>query len=246
MKIRYFAILVIVTGLWAITANAQIKGVPEEDDKIDTTFIFESPRSLITYSRIDGSVNYAYGIDLLISDSGFGTGVFFHKYFTESFLGMANLYISGARKGDEFDYWDPVTGEYKVPNKINRLFKFPLMFGIQHQLFRDKIASSFKPFYTLGFGPTFILSTPYTENRDPNETTVGYFRAFSYPEWYVKPGGFFGIGANVGGIGSSMVEVNIRYFYIPFGDEGLESVINSPIKNFGGLFLSVSMGFSKY
>ena len=53
----------------------------------------------------------------------------------------------------------------------------------------------------------------------------------------------FGIGASFGSLGKgSFIGVNIRYYTIPFGDPGLESLAALPISNFGGVFLSLSVG----
>jgi hypothetical protein len=34
----------------------------------------------------------------------------------------------------------------------------------------------------------------------------------------------------------------LRYYTIPFGGEGLESIQGVPINNFGGVFLTLSVG----
>jgi hypothetical protein len=50
------------------------------------------------------------------------------------------------------------------------------------------------------------------------------------------------MGANFGSNNKTLVSANIRYYIIPFGGEGLESIKDLPITQFGGIFLSLSFG----
>jgi len=90
-----------------------------------------------------------------------------------------------------------------------------------------------RPFISAGIGPTFILSTPYDRE---------FFNAFGYGAFYTRFGAFIGAGANFGNTNRSIMGLNIRYYFIPFGGNGLESIRDLPIKNFGGVFLSLSLG----
>lgn len=221
-------------------AYPQIKGEPPREVpefNPDTVFVFTSPRPLITSEKTFGEANNAWGIDLIFSNNGFGAGGFLQRNFSKNFIGYLSLYISGARNTDEFEYrfYDPTTGQidYRVPNKVNRLYMFPLTIGIQDYIFADKLSDSFRPYINAGIGPTFILATPYSRE---------FFEAFGYSSFYTRIAASLGIGADVGGSGSTVMCVNLRYYYIPFGGSGLESIKDNPIKNFGGIFLSLSLG----
>jgi hypothetical protein len=155
---------------------------------------------------------------------------------------FSNLVISGARNSDEFDQYNQFTGGWQVANKINRVFKFPLTFGIHQFIFKEALSESLQPFLTAGIGPTFILSNPYTYDRIPNGEVMGWFKAFGYGEMTVRFSGSVGIGAYFGNINNSILGVNIRYYYIPYGGDGIESVIDLPMKNLGGIFLTLSLG----
>ncbi|TAL70041.1 MAG: hypothetical protein EPN82_05365 [Bacteroidetes bacterium] len=210
----------------------QVKGEPAKSFNPDTNFIFQSPRPLINSNPNSNSPRRAWGIDLIFSNSGFGVGTFYQYYIAHDLFSFASLYISGARNTDETEWVDQYTGETIIIDKINRLYMFPLTLGLQQYLFTDVISESMKLFAQGGLGPTFILSTPYDHE---------FFSAFSFAKFYTRFGTFIGVGADVGS-GTSLLTINARYYYIPFGGNGLESIRNSPIKDFGGLFLSLSFG----
>lgn len=217
----------------ATLLTAQEKGETYPEFNPDTVFIFNSPRSLIAPDDEYSGIRSAFGADLVFSENGFGGGMFYQRNLGANFFGFVSLYISGARNTDEFDYYDYNTGTYRVPDKINRLYIFPLTIGVLKTLFNEEIADSFRPYVSAGFGPTFIISTPYNKE---------FFDAFGYSSGYTRLGGFLGIGANFGSGNKTLMSANIRYYYIPFGGNGLESIEGLPITNFGGIFLSFSIG----
>ncbi len=210
-----------------------------EDSKVyeikDSAYIFKPVKPITTYQAKKGQISDAWGIDLLFSDHGFGLGTFYQKYFNDKMLGFVSLYASGAHNTDEFESWDPVKGEWVVPNKINRIYMFPTMCGVQYFVLKDKLAESFRPFVSAGAGPTLIVATPYSKD---------WFESFNYAKSYMRFGGFIGLGSYFGSLVGPLIGVNARYYYIPFGGKGLESIKDYPIKNFGGVFLSLSLGTS--
>lgn len=213
---------------------SQIKGgLPTQPSK-DSVYIFAPARPLLTQSQEASLKLNAYGIDLFMSNSGFGVGAFYQKFFDDELSGLISLYISGARNTDEFDSYITQNGNTTigVVDKINRLYKFPLMFGVQQRLFKDVLSANTKPFISAGVGPTFIVSTPYDK---------GWFDSFNYAKFYVRPGIYFGAGSYFGNPTGSLLGVNLRYYYIPFGGDGLESIKNLPIKDFGGVFISITL-----
>jgi hypothetical protein len=229
MKTAIIVIFFVVSSV----LSAQEKGESNPEFNPDSVFIFNSPRSLIDPDEDKASLKNAFGADLIFSESGFGGGVFYQRSFGGDYFGFLSLYISGSRNTDEFDYYDPYTGTYRVPDKVNRLYIFPVTIGIQKNFFSEEIADSFRPYLSAGFGPTFILSTPYDKE---------FFSAFGSASGYTRLGGFLGIGANFGSNNKTLLSANIRYYIIPFGGKGLESIKDLPITQFGGIFLSVSVG----
>lgn len=235
-----FAIIFLVLGFEF--SFSQVAGREKEPEfNSDSSFIYESPRPLISKGNKSNLKPNSYGMDILISDSGFGFGFFWQRQvFGGDMLIFSNLVVSGARNTDEFEQF--INGNWQVANKINRVFKFPLTIGVQKFIFKDGLSESLQPYITAGFGPTLILTTPYTYDRLPNAEIMGWFKSFNYAETYFRFGASVGIGAYFGNINNSILGVNIKYYYVPFGGGGIESIIGLPMTNFGGIFMSLSVG----
>ncbi|MCE5304305.1 hypothetical protein LLG34_01190 [bacterium] len=230
---KYFSnIIVFVLCLMPILAQA------EDDErvrKVDSIFVYKPAQPIEIYNPNAKFISNSICADVIFSNSGFGGGLLYTHSLDEDNMLFANFYISGARNTDEIEYWDYNTGRWIVPNKINRLFMIPLTLGYTRLMFQDAIAGSFKPFITGGIGPTFIISTPYEKE---------WFTAWNYAKTYVRLDAYIGVGAYFSLIDNSVSSANIRYYYIPFGGNGLESIRGLPIKDFGGLVLSVSVGYT--
>lgn len=207
---------------------------PAPRTELDTPFVFQSARPLISNEEDTRKSNSSLGVDLLFSGNGFGAGFFWQRSFGDDFVGFMHLGISGARNSSEFENaYDPISGQFYVPGKVNRLYMLPLTIGTNVKVFQNSLNENMRPYISAGFGPTFIFATPYERE---------FFNSLGYATSYTRVGGFVGIGTYVGTPLKSTLAINIRYYYIPFGGDGLESVRNSPIKDFGGLFLSLSIG----
>lgn len=234
-------VAIISMFLWT-TSSAQVTGgplpgrstPPPSSSPGDTSIVFTSPRPLLSEQQSLQSLRHGLGIDVIFSSNGFGAGVFYQRIFSETLSGFINLGISGARNTDEIEYYDPVTQRTFIPFKINRLFIFPLTIGTQYRLFADNIAETLRPYLSAGVGTTFVVAAPYEYE---------FFQSLGHANSYTRFGGFIGVGANFGTISKSVMGVNARYYFIPFGGNGLESIQESPIHDFGGLFLSLSVSF---
>jgi hypothetical protein len=226
------------------TSNAisQVPGEPIGEFDPDSVIIFEPARPLVTMEEMQGAIKNAWGLDLLISDEGFAFGLFYIRDFSNSLSGFANFYFSNARNTDEFEFWDPYYREYRITNKINRLYKIPISIGFIQYLFRNSLSESLQPYITGGISPTLIISNPYTAGRVPNGEKVGWFSSWNESQTYFRFGGFLGIGAYFGAMNNGLIGVHAKYYYTPFGGDGLESVFGSPLDNFGGFFLGLSIG----
>ena len=227
---------ILAVALLGLEANSQIKGIEAPEETKDTTYTYISPRPLIYDAEADDEAKSAWGLDLVFSGNGFGLGIFYQKIFLKDWCFFSNLYISGARNTDELELYDYEKQIYYIRNKVNRLYMIPLTIGIQKYLFKDKLYDNLQPFVNFGIGPSLIISAPYLgyENK--------FFSALSESDLFGRFGGFLGIGANVGSGERAFMSINMRYYFIPFGKYGLESVKESPITDFGGLFLSLSLG----
>ena len=211
---------------------SQEKGEPVPQNIPDSTYVFTSPRPLVSIAPSLKFYENAWGLNMLLSNFGYALGIFYEKRLNQDLALFLSLYLTGARKTDEREMIDRY-GNYVVPYKINRLYVFPLMVGVQQNVFSGILGPSFKPYVEAGLGPSFIVSTPYDREL---------FNSFKYAQGYTRFGAFLGIGANFSPKGQSIFGLNLRYYYIPFGGNGLESVIDQPLTDFGGLFLSLNIG----
>lgn len=230
MKSKIFYIVLLINFCGSLFAQSDTDRII----KRDSSFVFKPSKPLLLHTSKTSSLNSALGADLIFSTSGFGVGFFYHNFLTESGLITANFFISGLRNTDEIEYWDWNTGQWVVPYKINRLYLLPVTLGYSHIMFADALGGNFKPFASIGVGPSFIFSTPYVK---------GWFEAWQDVNVLTRLGGYIGIGGYFKTIGNSVANVNIKYYYIPIGGNGIESIEGLPIYDAGGLVLSLSIGY---
>lgn len=236
-----------IVGLVLLTTTAvaqETGGTPEGPRKPeDTLIVFTSPRPLLENDGVDKPATKAYGLDLIFSNSGWAFGGFYQTRLAEDLTGFVNLFFSPYRSTDEIEnmYLGNIPVVY---GKVNRLFVVPLTVGLQYRLFSKGLSDSFRPFIGVGVGPSLIIQTPYiTEGPNGIPYYHEFFSSFGDATLHGRFGGFIGLGANFGAITKgNMIGVNMRYYVVPFGGTGLESMQGIPISNFGGLFLSLTIG----
>ncbi|MDZ4746240.1 MAG: hypothetical protein SGJ05_09600 [bacterium] len=232
-----FHLLLITTFIVAAsTISAQITG--EDPQTTDSVMVFEPAEPLIGGIDLDAPAKHGIGMDLLFSASGWGIGGFFQRELATDFNGFLHLGISGHRNTDEFEnaWLGPIP---VVSNKVNRLFMVPFTIGAQYRMFHEELQETFRPFVSLGITPTYILATPYIRDGQYYD----FFESFGHSTSYVRLGGVFGVGSFFGSPATgSLIGVQLRYFLIPFGGNGIESVRSNPIRDFGGIFLSLTVG----
>ena len=105
--------------------------------------------------------------------------------------------------------------------------------NLQFRMFAESVADNLRPFVEFGVGPTFVLTTPYDKE---------FLSAFGSAHNNMAGGGYIGIGANFGTDKSSLVGLNVRYYYARLFSGSVESLIDQPRKDFGEIFLSLSIG----
>ncbi len=207
----------------------------------DSTIVFESPNQELLQPA-PASRDDAWGVDILLSNNGFGLGAFYRHQYSRDLFGTLTFGISESKDDNEVEYYD-YWGQSFVPGKINRFLMMPLLFGVQYRLFADDITDSFRPYVNAGVGPTVVLASPY--NRE-------YFNSLGYGRGHTTVGGYIGAGAYFGADMGSISGINIRYYVIPFPDgieslqdPSLDGVNPGPIrrkKDFGGFFITINLG----
>lgn len=234
---RLLVSVVVFCALSASTIRGQSKGdaVPKPTPSIpaDTLFVFAPSRPLMEVKEND-VIKRSMGFDVTFGTNGLGFGGFFQRNIKGNLSYSVNLLVSGARRTDEFEAYDPTTGRIFIPGKVNRLYSFPLSIALQHRLFSETLSESFRPFVALGAGPSLILSLPYEKP---------FFSSFGSSNSFIRFNTYVGVGVNLGASRSGMYGLSLRYYYIPFGGAGLESIQGYPISDFGGPFLSLWIGF---
>ncbi len=236
---HHVVVALVIFLLAAAGAQAQITGeTPVSDDSV---IIFEPALPLLTdEAEARKAITQAGGVDLVFSGSGWGIGAFYHHKVIEHGTAFANFLLSGRRNADEFENaWlgsVPVVAE-----KVNRLYMIPMTIGFNYRLFAEDLQESFRPYVSAGITPTIIIQTPYIRDGQFYE----FFSSFGYAETYFRWGAMVAVGSLFGDpTEGTVVGFTARYYTIPFGGDGLESLQGLPITNFGGVFLSLSLGWT--
>lgn len=205
-------------------------------------------------SRVDTANRSAWGVDILLSNNGFGLGTFYRREFTPDLSGLVTISFSESKDDREFERFDPYLGISYVPGKLNRFLVLPLMMGVQYRLFREDIMDSFRPYVNAGVGPTMIFSSPYTEITEQpgvgiQTKQVDFFKSLGRGQAHYTAGAFLGLGAVFGTERSNFFGISIRYYFTYLFGDGLPSLYNGNTggvagtkKDFGGFFIAFNFG----
>jgi len=175
----------------------------------------------------------AWGMDIMVGDAGFGLGTFLRKQLDVKWTATADISISEAKDEREFEFYDYYLGTFVTANKKNRIFQIPLNFGMQYRLFENEITDNLRPYLNAAIGPTLLITTPYSEE---------FFNSFGKAQAKYAVGGYIGFGANFGLDKSSLVGINVRYYYSKVLGDGVESLQGKVKKNIQGFFITLNLG----
>ncbi len=202
----------------------------------DSNIVFTTPnQNLLSPPKVVSLLD-AWGVDILISNNGFGLGGFLRHEYSEDLSGTMTLAFSEAKDNNEVEYVD-YYGQTIVPGKINRFILVPLHVGVQYRIFAEDILDNFRPYINAAIGPTLVFSSPYARE---------FFNSLGYGQAHYTIGGYVGLGAFFGSAHESLSGVNIRYYFEPI-QKGLDSMQNSDgsierKKDFGGFFITFNFG----
>lgn len=199
------------------------KGVPA-----DSAIIFESPRPLLeTTEQIDARLDKGWGFGAFFSDYGFGGQLYASMRLSQNLTGLITTDFGSAKSDREFGFGNE--------RKVNRIFVIPVMASAQYRVLSESLGENFRPYVTAGAGPVFVMTTPGQEE---------FFSSLGGAAVKTVPGGFGGVGANFGLDKTTTFGANVRYFFIPVPDPGIESLEDRFLKDLNGLFIGVSYGFN--
>ena len=197
----------------------------------DSTIVFGTIEPTINPALKTSAFNKAFGLNVMISTNGFGAGVFYRREYSDEFSGAINFSISEARDDDEREFTN-VYGRPITIGKVNRFLILPLLVSVEKRMFRDDILDNFRPYITAAVGPSMIYVFPYNEE---------YFSALGKGKLRYTVGGYIGAGAYFGSERSSLLGLNLRYYYVPYF-AGLEDLQGINKTQFGGIYISLSFG----
>jgi hypothetical protein len=215
----------------------------------DTTIIFTPSDPRLVRPHAYNPQTDAWGIDLNLSNNGFGLGFFYRHEYGDELSGMVNFTISDVKDNSEVEQYDWY-GNSIVPGKLNRLLLMPLFVSVQYRLFKDDITDNFRPFITGGLGPAVILVAPYATytpavdifgNTYAQQNQIDFFTSLKYAQLRYTAGGFIGAGIYFGSQQGTMTGISIRYLYVPYS-HGIEVMQGGYMTSFGGLFLTLTFG----
>jgi hypothetical protein len=174
------------------------------------------------------------GLDIMFSEGGIGMGVFYRRQLNQKLTIFGDLSVSEAKDDQEIEFVDPYYPYETITyGKKNRIFILPLNVGMHYRLFEKSLSDNLRPYINLGFGPTLVITTPYDRE---------FFDAFSKAQPKFAAGGYIGFGGNFGLDSSSLIGLNIRYYFIKLFDEGVESLRGKYKNELGGIFLTINFG----
>ena len=216
----------------------------------DSTYVFTpSNLDLIQRATYD-PLRSAWGIDILISNNGFGGGAFMRHEFSDVLAGFISFAISDVKDDGEVEYYNQFTGQSFIPGKKNRMLLFPLVLGAQYRLFKDEIVDNFRPYIGFGIGPSMVFVSPYSSTRQIRgpqgevltySEQVEFFNSLKYGKAHYTLGGYVGGGAYFGLDKGTLSGISFRYYFVPFKN-GIESLENIYIKTFGGFYITLNFG----
>ena len=231
MKKIYILLFSLVLTIAACTSNLYAQTYYDAD--ADTVLVFESPRELVISDDIRQIKPNTFGIELMFSGSGFGLGIQFDRILSSNYKLNYGLSFSGKRNTDEIEYWSYDYNDYIVPNKINRIFIIPVNIGLQRYIKINGLENSFRPFASLSAIPMGVWVMRYRAD---------FFNEIKDSKFHFKAGGGVAVGADFGDVNAALISFKIKYLYVPWGGDGIESIRDFPIKNLGGIFLSLTLG----
>lgn len=207
----------------------------------DTTIVFRPSKPDPINASSYKPLRNAWGIDLLISNNGFGLGGFWRHEFTDQVSGLVSLAISDVKDEGEVEFYNQFTGQTFVPGKKNRLLMFPVSIGVQYRLFKDDIVDNFRPYISAALGPTMIFVAPYSIQNTNTVEQIEFFNSLKYGQARYTLGGYIGGGAYFGLDKGTLSGISFRYYFIPFKN-GIEILDKVFIKQFGGFFITLNFG----
>lgn len=234
----------------ALAAFLAVAAHAQDYPRRDSSLVFTPANPNLIQKATYEPFRNAWGVDIMLSNNGFGAGAFLRHEFSDELSGFVQLAISDVKDDGEIEYFNQYTGQSYTPGKINRLLLVPLTIGMQYRLFKDEIVDNFRPYVSAGLGPSAIFVAPYSNPQKVTDPVFGtftyyeqidFFKSLKYGQFKYTLGAYIGAGAYFGLERGTLTGVSIRYYYVPY-QPGVESMEGVRIKRFGGFYITLNFG----
>lgn len=189
------------------------------------------------------------GFQILLSNSGFGLGGYYHREITPSTSFMTEISIGAGKDEKESKFFR--FGNSYIPYKANYMLMMPVQAGVIHRLFSEVIADNFRPYVQVTAGPTLGWEYPYFNDENGNEQfdsgderTYDSIGALPKGDFRFGVGGTVAIGAHFGLSKRVTQGVRIGYAFTHFleGIQLLEPQVQEAQRNFGTPTITLTFG----
>ena len=190
------------------------------------------------------------GLEVLITNSGFGFGSYYNRELNSGLSFMAELSLGSGKDERELKFFR--FGTSYIPNKANYFLMLPIQAGIIQRLFQEKIEDNFRPFFQMAAGPTLGWEYPYFRDSNRNgrydadvgERTYDAISSLFKGEFRMGIGGSLAIGAHFGLSRKVTQGVRIGYMFTHFfeGIQLLEPSVQEAQHFFGTPTISLLFG----
>lgn len=199
----------------------------------------------------DGDRGYGsgFGAAILLTNSGFGLGGYYHLAVTDATSLIAELSLGAGKDERELKFFR--FGSSYIPKKANYLLMMPIQVGATHRLFRDTIEDNFRPYVQVTAGPTFGWEYPYFNDENGNgaydagdEQTYDSIGALPKGEARFGMGGMIAIGAHFGSSKKVAQGIRVGYSFTRFFDgiQLLEPQVQEAQRFFGTPMITLTFG----
>ncbi|MEX0821232.1 MAG: hypothetical protein WD021_03715 [Rhodothermales bacterium] len=199
----------------------------------------------------DGEGAYGSGLGgaILLTNSGFGLGGYYHRAVSSNTSFMVEASLGAGKDERELKFFR--FGSSYIPNKANYLLMMPVQIGVVHRLFRDTIEDNFRPYVQVSVGPTFGWEYPYFDDLNRNGSYDGgderiYDSIGAIPKGDIRLGygGALAIGAHFGSSRNVAQGIRIGYAFTRFrnGIQLLEPQVQDAQRFFGTPTITLTFG----
>ncbi|MBK7104487.1 MAG: hypothetical protein IPH62_04310 [Ignavibacteriae bacterium] len=175
----------------------------------------------------------AIGLDLMIGEGGFGLGGFYRHNYSNTLTVFSDFSISETKHEREIERYDIFGYPLPIYGKKNRIYLFPLNFGLQYRLFYQSLTDNLRPYVSIAVGPTMFVTSPAERE---------FFNSLGYAQAKYGIGGYIGFGANFGTNTNNLTGINIRYYLHQMFDKGIEQYYGEFRKSIQQVSLTINIG----